>query len=189
MIGRLPTSLEVNSKTYDIRSDYRDCLLILQAFSDEELTDVEKQTTMLECLYIDWEDIPQEDVAEAIEKAIWFLNCGDVTNNSKNHNQRPIYDWEQDEQMIFSSINKVAGTEVRALDYMHFWTFIGLFNEIGEGMFSSVVSIRQKKNKHKKLEKHEQEFYRENKNIIDLKRKYTESEQKDLMALDEILGQ
>lgn len=188
MIGRLPTSLEVNGNIYDIRSDFRDCLTILQAFNDDELSDTEKQVVMLECLYVDWEDIPQEDIVEAISKAIWFLNCGDTISDTHT-NSKPVYDWEQDEQMIFSSINKVAGREVRALDYLHFWSFIGFFNEIGEGMFSSVVNIRSKKNKHKKLEKHEQEFYKENKNIIDLKRRYTNQELADLQALDEILGQ
>ena len=48
--------------------------------------------------------------------------------------------------------------------------------EIGESLYSTVIDIRQKKQKNKKLEKWEEEFYRENKSIVDLKEKYTEEE-------------
>lgn len=63
---------------------------------------------------------------------------------------------------------------------MHWWTFLGLFNEIGEGLFSQVVNIRIKKAKGKKLEKHELEFYREHKDLIDIKCKLTPAEQAEL---------
>ena len=71
---------------------------------------------------------------------------------------------------------------------MHWWTFIGLFNEIGEGMFSTVVRIREKKAKHKKLEKWERTFYNENKDIIDLKRRKNKRSQAEKDALDALIG-
>ena len=43
---------------------------------------------------------------------------------------------------------------------------------------SSVIGIRQKLNKDKKLEKYEQEFYRNHRNMIDLKRKLSAEEQR-----------
>lgn len=58
--------------------------------------------------------------------------------------------------------------------------------EIGESLFSQVVSLRKKRTQKKKLEKWEREFYRENKELCDLKKKYTkaeEEEQKRLKAL------
>ena len=42
----------------------------------------------------------------------------------------------------------------------------------------SVIGIRQKLNKGKKLEKYEQEFYRNHRNMIDLKRKLSAEEQR-----------
>ena len=97
-------------------------------------------------------------------------------------------DWEQDESIIFSAINKVAGCETREKEYIHWWTFLGYFSEIGEGLFSTVINIRQKKNKGKKLEKYEQEFYRSNKQLIDLKEKYTAEEQAEIDRLNELLN-
>ena len=42
MIGELPTRLDVNGKSYAIRTDMKDVLKILQAFGDPELKDEEK---------------------------------------------------------------------------------------------------------------------------------------------------
>ena len=42
MIGRLPTTLEVAGKERKIRTDFRDMLVIMQAFADPELQPAEK---------------------------------------------------------------------------------------------------------------------------------------------------
>jgi len=64
------------------------------------------------------------------------------------------------------------------LQYLHWWTFFSYYMEIGEGLFSQVVSIRSKKAQHKKLEKYEQEFYRENKKLVDIRKPLSEEEQR-----------
>ena len=58
---------------------------------------------------------------------------------------------------------------------------------IRESLFSEVVSIRQKKAKHKKLEKYEQEFYRENKSLIDIQPRLSAEEQAEIDRLNEML--
>jgi hypothetical protein len=61
--------------------------------------------------------------------------------------------------------------------------------EIGSKcLFASILDIRTKKAKGKKLEKHEQEFYRDNRALIDLERKYSAEELEDKKALDDLLG-
>ena len=59
--------------------------------------------------------------------------------------------------------------------------------EIGECLFSQVVNIRQKKATNKKLEKWEKEFYNANKEIIDLKKRVSEEQQKEMDALEKWL--
>lgn len=184
MIGDLPTTLEVNGKMLPIRSDYRVALNVLEAFADEELSDEEKGLVALQCIFVD--EIKQEDFKEALNKIIWFFNCGNTIEQVRS--SKPLYSWEQDEHIIFSAINKVAGKEIRAVEYMHFWTFIGLFNEIGESSFATVVSIRKKKQNNQKLEKWEKDFCKRNPEMVNLKRKYTKEEQDTLNKLDIILG-
>ena len=49
------------------------------------------------------------------------------------------------------------------MQYLHWWTFLGAYMEIGESLFSQILSVRMKKAKGKKLEDWEREFYKENK--------------------------
>lgn len=188
MIGRLPTKLNINGTDRAIRSDFRVALLIFQGYNDPELSDQERAMVTMECLYEDCKSIPYEDYQEAYDRAIWFLDGGVVDENTNHQQSKKVMDWEQDEQIIFSAVNKVAGKETRAEEYMHWWTFLGLFNEIGEGLLSTVINIRQKKNKGKRLEKYEQEFYRDNKSLIDIKVRLSEEEQAEKEYLEKLLN-
>jgi len=184
----LPTYLIINDIKCELRTDYRYGLTVMHAFNDPELTDFEKVYITVKILF---KNIPDGvELNELYEKAVWFLDCGNIIDENADvvKPSKALYDWEQDEQMIFSAINKVAGKEVRLVEYMHWWTFIGLFNEIGEGVFSTILSIRSKKQKGKKLDKWEREYYRNNKSKIDLqsnKKRRSEDEQD---AINKALG-
>lgn len=182
MIGVLPKSLEVDCKEYEINSDFRVALLIFQACNDNELNMQEKCRVCVECLY---SDIP-ENFQKAYEKAVWFLDGGDMPKPEKS--PKKMMDWEQDESIIFPALNKVAGYETREVDYLHWWSFLGLFNEVGEGLYSNVMSIRAKKTKGKKLDEWEKDFYKSHKNVIDLKVRYSAEEQEEIDYLNSLLN-
>ena len=55
MIGRLPVTLSAGGGDWKIRTDYRDILVIMEAYSDPELSDREKVWIMLNILYEDWD--------------------------------------------------------------------------------------------------------------------------------------
>ena len=169
----LPTSVEIEGKDYKIRSDYRAILDIITALNDADLSEQERAGV---ALFIFYEEIP-ENAEKAIEELFLFMNLGEKDDGR----DRPkLMDWEQDFKLIVSPINKVVGSEIRALPYLHWWTFISAYNEIGESTFSTVVSIRQKRIKSKKLDKWEQDFYRDNREMIDIKPKLSAEEQKIL---------
>lgn len=197
MIGTLPETLVIGEKEFSIRSDYRNILQVFEAFSDPELEPEEKWVVAIYLLFEDFSctddvlDAIQEgfDVNEAMQQIEWFISAG---GPDKEVLEKPVYSWKKDEQMIFSAVNKVAGKETRELPYLHWWTFLGYFNEIGEGMFSFVVSIRNKLNKSKKLEKHEREFLNRNKELIKLEkpksREELKKEEEVKELLDEVFG-
>ena len=185
-IGRLPTELPIGDCMYAVRTDYRDILRIFEACEDPDLTDYEKIMVMLTIMYPDLKQIPGTDYEEAMKQAKWFLDCGQTVDVSRKPTN--MIDWIQDETLIFPAVNKVAGKEVRAVEYMHWWTFMGYFLEIEEGTFSMVLGIRQKRMKGKKLEKWEQDFYRNNKNLCDLKKRYTAEEQAEIDYWNKLLG-
>jgi len=171
----LPTKLTVNTKEYEIRSDYRAILDICQALADVELSDEDKAYIVLTVFFVDFKRMPQCDYQEAIEKCFDFINLGEKEDGKKHPK---MIDWEQDFNHIIAPINRVAQKEVRAVEYMHWWTFIGLFNEIGgDCYFAQIVSIRDKKRRGKKLDKLEQEFYRRNRKDIDFTQHFTDEEE------------
>lgn len=180
----LPTSIEVHGIEYNIRSDFRAIIDILTAMNDPDLFEpgtgeneqnLIKAMVMLDILFC--EEIPVEDWQEACDKASEFIDMG----MPEDKNPVRVMDWEQDAKLILPAVNKVAGTEIRSLPYVHWWTFMGYYMEIGECLFSSVLNIRHKKSKCKKLEKWETEFYKENKAIIDLKSKEVQHNTKEQM--------
>lgn len=181
MIGRLPKSLTVGGEDRPIRSDFRTVLLILEAYADPELSLYDKSRVAVECLYE--EEIPGELWNEAIDKACWFIDGGNTAHSSAGVR---VMDWEQDESLIFPAINKVAGREVRTEEYLHWWTFLGYFSEIGEGSFSTVVGIRYKQARGKPLEKWERDYIRDNPERVKLKTRLTDAEEAERQRLNEI---
>lgn len=186
MIGELPTALEINGREYAIRSDFRDCLTILEAYQDGELSLEEKVYVAMDILYVDFGSMPQDCYEEAYSKLLWFLNGGGIVGSDGKRERKRLMDWKQDAPLYFPAVNKTAGCEVRQSGYIHFWTFLGYYYEIGEGLFATVISIRDKLAKRKKLEQYEKDFYRENKNLVDLKKPMS-AEDKEWKAAVEAL--
>lgn len=183
----MPTSLQVGGVGYFIRTDFRVILDILEAYTDPDNDAEDRNLICLWSLYPDIEQMPPEYYSEALEKAVEFIDAGFAT--SETSAGRPtLMDWTQDAPLIIPAVNRVAGKEIRSLEYLHWWTFLGYYMEIGESLFTQIVSIRDKRARHKKLEKHEQEFYKENRQLIQLKRKESQREKEEKEALRELLG-
>ena len=191
----LPTSISVNNTEYAIRTDYRAVMDLLTAFSDKEMlgeseeeTNIIRALLVLNILFID--EVKPEDQNEAIKKAIEFIDMG--IESSRDVKKPTLMDWEQDAPLIIPAINKVLGREIRADKYMHWWTFLSAYMEIGECSFTHIINIRDKKAKGKKLEKWELEYIQEHKDIVLLKEKFTEKEQlereAEKNAVNELLG-
>lgn len=180
-----PTSLNIGGVDYEIRTDYRAVLDLFTALSDPELTDEDEQVTaymqnrvMLEIMFPQCDDIPLEHIQEALEKVTEFIDMG-ISDDRK---KPKTMDWEQDAPILIPAINRVLNCEIRAQKNIHWWTFLGAYMEIGESLFSNIVHIRQKKASGKKLEKWEQDFYNDNKSLIDFKQKDKRStEEKDVL--------
>lgn len=176
MMYDLPTSVEVCGMCYDIRSDYRVALDMCAALSDPGLTPNDKGLVLLEIFYPDFEEgkMPNEHFEEAIKKCLWFINCG--AEDDRTRKSPKLMDWEQDFQYIVAPVNRVLGTEIRAAEYLHWWTFISAYYEIGECLFSQIIRIRNLRASGKPLDKMDREWYSKNRNLVDIRTSYTEQE-------------
>lgn len=177
----LPIEIAINNQVFKITNngDYRMVIDCFSALNDIELSEQYRLCASLIIFYEDInsiEDIEEkfgDDVNTAVTEMYNFFNCNDAGHKV---NYR-LLDWDKDEQMICGAVNNVAHTEIRALPYLHWWTFMGYYTSIGESVFSTVVSIREKIVKHKKLEKYEKEFRYNNPQYFDWNSKTLEQQE------------
>ena len=135
MLFDLPKSLDVGGKSWDIRTDYRDILTIIQAIDDPNLENNEKIYVCMTGVYYDFEDMPQSLYEEAYKAAMSFISHG---NDDDKKTSKKNMDWEQDAPLLFPAVNHVAGFEVRSVEYMHWWEFLTLFQGL---MMSDSTSV------------------------------------------------
>lgn len=176
MMWNLPTAVEIDGKEYAItnKCDYRMVLDVICALNDNELDDEQKLRT---ALYVFYEDISEcTDTEKAIKEMYKIVAYGEE-DDGQSENKPKLMDWEHDFNMLVAPINRVLGYEIRSVDYLHWYTFLSGYMEIGECQFQTIVSIRSKRAKGKKLDDWEKEFYRENKKMVDLPQNLTEEEQ------------
>lgn len=169
----LPKKLNICGTEYGIRSDYRAVLDVCTALSDPELSQQEKSYVALDIFYPDFEKMPPEHYQEALKQYFLFINCGSEEENKKSPK---LVDWAQDFNYIAAPVNRVMGREIRSMKYMHWWTFVGAYMEIGDCTFAQIVRIRDRKAKGKPLDKQDAEWYRNNRNLVDLKHTYSDEE-------------
>lgn len=189
----LPTAVLIDDTEYTIRkqADYRVILDVIAAMDDVELTREERVFAALIIFYECLDSVDSvittfdtlDKLDEAVSKMSEFINVNDSDIGYKTHHK--VIDWVQDEKLIVSAINNVAHTEVRALEYLHWWTFISYYMAVGESALSTVVGIRDKIARGKKLDDFEKEFKRDNPEYFKWKR----DEQEGRQLLDELWNQ
>ena len=163
----IPKNIVIEDRQFSITEggDYR---MVLDCFSMLNDLELEKQERIIGCLIIFYDDIidikdifmmSDDLIEQLIKKMFWFFNCGQ--EESKRNSPRLI-NWDKDEQLVCSAVNRVAGKEIRSEEYLHWWTFMGYYLAVGESALSTVISIRYKIIHGEKLEKHERKFREEN---------------------------
>ena len=177
----LPQSVTVNGKSYAINADAQKIEYILEIYQNAEYTQGERHLVCLRVFYKDFDNIPTDDYAAALIAAFEFIDGGKTKTEDSKTNRPALVRWEQELPLIISTINTMLGRDIRN-EPLHWWTFLGYFQNIpAESFFATVIDIRQKLKSGKLKDKVEREFYRKNKDIIDIKKQYPE-EEKRIMA-------
>jgi hypothetical protein len=179
----LPTTVSVDGQERPIRTDFRVILEILEAVNDVELEQPEKLQAMLTMFYPDWEEIV--DVEAAVAACSRFIDM-DAVGDKPKAKGAALMDWEHDFEYIIAPVNRVLGFEARAVPYdlenntggLHWWTFLAAYMEMGgDCLMSQIVHIRDKQAHGKPLDKQERQWLRRNRNLVELRPKFTSAEE------------
>ena len=142
LVSRPPESLNINGCDYPIDTDFKTCLLIMLAFEDNELTAAEKQMIMLDNLY--QEKILSDDIQEAIEKAVWFLDGGQASEEKDGSPSPRVFSFSKDDRLIYAAFRQTHGIDLHTVE-LHWWQFISLFMDLGsDSVFCSLVGLRKR---------------------------------------------
>lgn len=171
----LPKTVEIDGEELAIRYDYRVILDIFEILNDPDFNDQERALAVLQIFYVEFDQLTDYDAA--IQECFRFINGG--REEISKQKQPQLISWKHDFSMIVAPINRVLGYEVRAKEYdpqtntggVHWWTWLGAYMEIGDCLFAQIIRIREKRALGKPLDKADKEFYRKNRDIIDLKDK------------------
>ena len=179
---QLPKEAEIGGKKYSLHTDFRVILQIFSYLEDPDLPEFIRWQVALHLFY--GESLPDAYFQEGADFFARFVSCGqeDTANGPK------LLDWEKDAQLIIADVNKVAGREIRELPEVHWWTFLSWFHGIGEGQLSTVVSIRDKLARGRKLEQWEQEYYQRNRHRVELKERLSREELDRRERVEKMLG-
>ena len=138
----LPMQAVIEDRVYQIHTDYRDVLELLRwldGSADPTLDQGERWYVAMRLFYPDFGAMPRQDWPAATRFLTAFLAAG--RPEPARHTPR-LMDW---------------------------WSFLSWFDAIGEGTFATVVAIRDKLRRGKKLEPWELDFYRTHRAAVDLR--------------------
>lgn len=186
----LPKKVNIAGADVPVRYDFRVMMDIFEVMAMDDLTEQERIYVALSYFYPDFPQLPDAPVyKESVMEMFRFINGGKTEKPGKK--QPKLISWQDDFPYICSAINRVLGYDCRGVEYdpeantggVHWWTFLSAYMEIGDCFFAQIVAIRSKKAKGKKLEKADQKFYNENREIIDVVNKATAADEAWLKSI------
>lgn len=178
----LPETAAFGGREYALNTDFRQVLKILQVLEKPDLPEAIRWR-IAACLFYAPE-LAEEDYKAGLSYLAAFLQPGEISPSD----HRKKLDWQADASAIIAGVNAAAGQEIRLLPKVHWWTFLSWFHAMPPGELSTRVAIRDKLHKGQKLEPWEQEYYRQNKQTVDLKPEYSAEEKAEIARLNAILN-
>lgn len=170
LIDKLPNSVVIDGMEYAINSDFRTSIQFEILMCRNDIDKAEKLSNGLILYY----PIIPANILEAIEKIMWFYSCGkdnNVTNNNgndENANNSKIYDYNYDDDYIFSAFISQYRIDLNSIDYLHWWKFKAMFKALNED--NKIVKIMEYRSMDisKISDKSQREFYKKMKKIYEI---------------------
>jgi hypothetical protein len=170
LLYKAPSTVLIGDIAYDINTDFRDCMNVIIQMNNPDLSPQEKAVLIIYYMYLD----DPHDLQEGIEKALWFLRCGEDIKDDK---KRPIlHDFEKDQSYIVSAFAKL-GVDLYTIDSMHWWVFMARFSDLPEdAAYSRIMYLRSRHSKNELTKEERKQCERLGWDIIEIQKPMTAEE-------------
>ena len=134
LLDPLPQTVEIDTNQVPVNWGYRACILI-EIIMFSSLSDEEKIRRALDIFY--YKKIPG-NVETALDKMLWFYNCGKEGKQIKRKggSQKRSYCFEQDASLIYAAfrtqyhinLNRTPNKQI------HWWEFSAMFESLDDDL-------------------------------------------------------
>ena len=183
-LWRLPKALHFGGRDWAIRADFRAVLRVIRVLERKDLPSEGRIYLAMRLFYKEFDKMPSSLWQAAADALTEFIAAGKEEPGLAGPR---LLDWQQDAELIIADVNKAAGRELRAMEFVHWWTFVAFFGAVGEGRLSAVVAIRRKLAEGTALEEWEKEYLRREPGRVRLKTALTPEEEKEKQRLQKML--
>lgn len=184
LIDLLPIKVEIDSKEYDINSNFRTSLLFSLLMEDNDIGEEQK---IIQALNLYYPIIPG-NVNEAINKIIWFYKCGkeDKKTSSSGNSTDKVLDYNVDADYIYSAFMSQYRIDLQDIEYLHWWKFKALFDSLDENNRLSKIIQYRSMDLSKIKDKEQKKFYKNMKKLYNIDT-ISEKEKAELEKWNKIL--
>lgn len=130
-----PEYAEIDGKKYKINTDYRVAIRCNDISLQSDISPEEKGMAIIYLLFGDEGLNDTKHYKELIDKATYFLKCGDITEQSQN-TEEPDMDFIQDFPYIEASFMSDYGMSIKDKP-MHWWEFYYLLCGLSQSAFGN----------------------------------------------------
>lgn len=187
LIDLLPTTVDIEGIEYEINSDFRTSILFELLMQDVE---IEVEEKIIQALQLYYKQCPN-NIEEAINKMLWFYSCGkenDLKSNSKTgSNSEKIYDFNYDDEYIYSAFLDQYRIDLNDIEYLHWWKFKAMFKALKEDNEIIKIMGYRSIDLSKVEDKKQKEFYKKMKKIYEIPIAISKDEKEKIDKINEIL--
>lgn len=131
LFEKLPDTVEISGKFYEIATDFRDWIAFFDMMSDESF---DKKQKMLTALQWFTNEIPN-DISGAYNALTEFASCSEIKKTSEksaDSPSTPVLSWLYDSAYVLGAFRQIYGIDLIRTKYMHWWEFSALFEALPE---------------------------------------------------------
>ena len=148
IIQGLPESVRIDGVEYPVNWDFRAGM----QFEDVMNSDMPEDDKLFRLLRLYYPKIPA-NLYGAVDQMLWFYRCGEKGQKEetkeryqRRNSKEPAYSFSKDSAYIYAAFKEQYGIDLTAIENLHWWKFMALFESLGEDTKMSRIMYYRKVN-------------------------------------------